>query len=178
MRLGPLFAVAVACSHCTVVQRPAPLVADAYDCRLMAGPFAVPHEAGPAAEAFGQQPDGVLLVEQHFNSSVLDETRFLDLNAHVLTVSGRQGLSQQPLGAVRAQQVDSVCRRLERGSFRQVCASGPREGSRTLLLVKAHGDTILRYEAPQYDYRHLNPDERGKLPCALGLIALIGQHIK
>jgi hypothetical protein len=178
MRLAPLLAFAVVCSHCTVVQRPTPIVAEAYDCRLVAGPFAVAHEAGPAAKAFGQQPDGILLVEQYFNSSALNETRFLNLTTHVLTVSGRQGVSQQPLGAVRAEQVDSVCRRLERGAFRQACVSGPSEGSRTLLLVKAHGDTVLQYEAPQYDYRHLNPHERAKLPRALNLIALIGQHIE
>lgn len=173
MRLVPFFALAVVCSQCTVARRPVPDVV--YDCRLYAVPFTVAPTAGPAAEAFGQQPDGVLLVEQYFNTSALNQTRFLNLKTHELTVAGAQGVSRQPLGTAQAAQVDHLYRDLERGAFQQACASGITEGSRTLLLVKVHGDTILRYEAPQHNYRHLNPDEQAKLPRALALVRLIGQ---
>jgi hypothetical protein len=162
MHLAAFLAIAVVCSSCTVARRPASIFG--YDCRLFAGPFVVAPATGPAAEAFGQEPDGVLLVEQYFNTESLNETRFLDLKTHVLTVSGKRGISRQPLGATQAEQVGHLCRDLERGAFRQACASGPSEGSRTLLLVKVRGDTVLRYESPQYDYHHLNPDEKGKLP--------------
>lgn len=173
MRFAPFFVLAVVCSSCTVAQGPASAIA--YDCRLFAGPFAVATTAGPAAEAFGHAPDGVLLVEQEFNSDLLTGTRFLDLATHMLTVSNSRGVYRQPLDTARATQVDRLCRDMERGAFRQICVVGPTEGSRTLLLVRAKGDTVLRYEAPQYDYRHLNPDEQGKLPRALALIGLLGQ---
>lgn len=176
MRLAPFLAFAVVCSSCTVAQRPAGTIG--YDCQLFAGPFVVAPTAGPAAEAFGQEPDGVLLVEQYFNTESLNETRFLDLKTHVLTVSSKRGIYQQPLDATQAKQVDRLCRDLERGAFRQACFSGPSEGSRTLLLVKVQGDTVLRYESPQYDYHHLNPGEQGKLPRTLALIGLIGQPAK
>jgi len=173
MRLACFFTFALVCSSCTVARRPAGTFG--YDCRLFAGPFVVALTAGPAAEAFGQAPDGVLLVEQYFNTESLNETRFLDLKTHVLTVSGNRGISRQPLSAAQIEQVDGLCRDLERGAFRQACFSGPSEGSRTLLLVKVQGDTVLRYESPQYDYHHLNPDEQGKLPRTLALIELISQ---
>jgi hypothetical protein len=176
MRLVLLLAFAVVCSSCTVARQPAGTFE--YDCRLFAGPFVVEPTVGPAAEAFGQEPDGVLLVEQYFNTESLNETRFLDLNTHVLMVSGKHGMYRQPLGATQAEQVDRLCRDLERGAFRQACASGPSEGSRTLLLVKVQGDTVLRYESPQYDYHHLNPDEKGKLPRTLALLGLISQPAK
>ena len=175
MRLAAFLAFAVVCSSCTVARQPASTFE--YNCRLFAGPFAVATTAGPVAEAFGQAPNGVLLVEQYFNTESLNETRFLDLKTHVLTVSGKRGISRQPLNTTQAEQVDRLYRDLERGAFRQACASGPSEGSRTLLLVKVQGDTVLRYESPQYDYHHLNPDEKGKLPRTLALIGLISQPV-
>jgi hypothetical protein len=178
MRLAPLFAFALLCSNCTVGQRPsAPSVALPYDCHLVAMPFEVEKQSEAAAQAFDQQPDGVLLVEHYYNTSRLDNTRFLDLTTHVLTVSDYRGTFQQLLAAALAEQVDSLCRNVEQGSFRQVCVAGPSEGSSTLLLVKANSHLVLQYEARQYDYRHLNPSERGKLSQALTLMKLLDQAI-
>jgi hypothetical protein len=178
MRLAPLFAVALLCCDCTVGQRPsAPSAALPYNCQLVAMPFAVQKQSEAAAQAFYQQANGVLLVEQYFNTSRLDNTRFLDLQTHILTVSDYRGTFQQPLAAALAEQVDSLCRNVEQGSFRQVCAAGPSEGSSTLLLVKVNTHLVLQYEASQHNYRHLNLSERGKLPQALTLMQLISQPI-
>jgi hypothetical protein len=165
--------VAVACSACTVAQPPAHL--PEYDCRLFAGPFPVAPTAGPVGAAFGQAREGVLLVEQYFNTESLNQTRFLDLQTHVLTVADKRGVSQQPLDSAQATQVERLYQEVERGAFRQVCLAGPSEGSRTLLLVKVQNDTIPRFAAPQYDYQHLNPAEREKLPRTLALIGLLKQ---
>jgi hypothetical protein len=181
MRRRFLLFLTFACTHCTFYKAPSKRLSLAtkhpHDCVLRTAPFEeANHELGDflvALDAFTRKRDAILLSLRFHNTSSLNEVRLLDLEAHTLNIYQHGHLVLVPLSDARITQIDSLHRLSEHGSFRQLCAPGPSEGSSSLLLVKVNAVTVLKYEASQYDYTFLNKTETSTLKNALALASLL-----
>lgn len=151
-----------------------------YDCRLFEGDFSeLEYVSGTSIEPsfinFTQSVnDGVFFINRflgksEFYKAVLlkkenEKIFFVDLSKNDIPVQ---------LSNDDQKIIEETLANIEKGSFIQVCSQGPSEGSISVLLVKVNGVTALKYEAFQYDYSHLNEDEKVKINNALELIDLL-----
>lgn len=146
-----------------------------YDCVLTSGDF---EEASlirgetvrKAFEKFTDNTEeGAFFLVRYFNKADSYKAIILDVNGETISVYDDDVIKEISLEATNVEFADSLVSNVEVGSFRQVCYEGPSEGSLSLLLVKK-GNIVLKYEARQYNYLHLNEAQKIKIKTALELI--------
>jgi hypothetical protein len=150
-----------------------------YDCELVSAEFDErPYTKGDKVNSaysrfLSIEDDGMLFTSRYFNNSNSTEAFVLDSNSKQLWTYSADESTNFFLSEERSKVVSDLICQVEKGSFRQVCYNGPSEGSMSLLLVKSGGKIVMKYEASQYDYNHLNESEKAKISNALELISLI-----
>lgn len=150
-----------------------------YDCELATAefderPYTKVDKVDSAYSKFLSIKDnGVFFTSRYLYHSNSTEAFVLDSNSKQLWTYNADKSTNLFLSDERSKVVSNLLEQVEKGSFRQVCYNGPSEGSMSLLLVKLGGELVMKFEASQYDYTHLNELEKSKIRIALELINVI-----
>jgi hypothetical protein len=151
-----------------------------YDCRLFEGDFnELEYVNGTSIETsftdFTQDVgDGVFFINRFLGHSKFYKAILLKKdNEKTVVVDLLKKERQVMLVGEEQKNLGEILGNIEKGSFRQACFNSPSEGSISVLIVKVKGVTVLKYEAGQHDYSHLNEDEKVKIKNALELIKLL-----
>lgn len=150
-----------------------------YDCELASAEFdELPYIKGDKVDSayikfLSIEDDGVFFTSRYFNNSNSTEAFVLDNTTKQQWKYSADESINFFLSDERSKVVSNLIGQVEKGSFRQVCYNGPSDGSMSLLLVKLGGKIVMKYEAGQYNYNHLNESEEIKIKNGLELIRLI-----
>ncbi|SIT94811.1 hypothetical protein [Pontibacter indicus] len=150
-----------------------------YECELATAEFdESPYTNGDKVDSayskfLSIKDNGVFFTSRYFNHSNSTEAFVVDSNSKQQWTYNADESINIALSDERSKVVSNLLEQVEKGSFRQVCYNGPSEGSMSLLLVKLGGELVMKYEASQFDYTHLNESEKAKIRNALELINVI-----
>lgn len=176
--INVLFLV-ILCFGCKSQQIKQGTVGIKYDCELASAEFDEQQyiQGDKVDSAYRKflsiKDDCVFFTSRYFYNSNSTEAYVFDSKAKQKWIYSADGSTNFFLSDERIKTVSNLISQVEKGSFRQVCYNGPSEGSMSLLLVKSDGKIVMKYEASQYDYTHLNEAEKAKISNALELINLI-----
>lgn len=150
-----------------------------YDCRLHEGDFnELEYVKGSLVEVafsdFIQNVDnGVFFINRFLGQDKFYRAVLLKKENEKIDIVDLLGKREVILSNEEQKNAGKILSKIEKGSFRQACFKGPSEGSLSVLIVKAGGVIVLKYEAGHHDYSHLNEDEKVKIKNALELIKLL-----
>jgi hypothetical protein len=150
-----------------------------YDCRVLESEFdaSIYVKGSPIDSSYSHflmsVENGAFFIQRYIQSKDFTYAILLkDINNQIV-IANLMSRKEIEIRGTSNKNIDGALMSIEKGSFRQACFKGPTEGSISVLLVKNQGKIILKYEASQYDYSHLNENERAKIKNALVLIDLI-----
>ena len=150
-----------------------------YDCRLHEGDFnAVEYIEGTPIETifedFIQNIDnGAFFISKFLPQSTFHNAVLLRTKGEKIAIIDLNKKREIILHEKSAAKVQELLNNIEKGFFRQACYKGPSEGSLSVLVVKVKARIVLKYEAGQHDYSHLNDGEKVKIKNALALISVL-----
>jgi len=125
------------------------------------------------SEFTGNIDNGVFFIHRYLGQDNFSKAILLREESGEAVVADLLSKKEVVLSNEQQMKVGETLNNIEKGAFRQACFKGASEGSVSVLVVKVGGATVLKYEAAQHDYSHLNESERVKIKNALELIKLL-----